>query len=165
MLSLVPLAMTLNLLMPPASAPLAVATMLPQSAAPLPRIGACSLLSKEEVKKHLPWQPMLDNLPVEEDEIGPSGSACNYPSVHVQVLANPQSMIDSARKRGGLEPIGGVGDEAYFHNNKNRFAELFVRVGKRILTLQASIPMDSKAESLKPGMLSLAKALASKLPR
>ena len=60
-----------------------------------------------------------------------------------------------------LETISGVGDEAYLHNNANRYAELYVRAGKHLLTLQAN--MDGKIESVKPGVLNLAKALAPKL--
>jgi hypothetical protein len=164
-LSLVTLAMTLTSIAPPASLPLAFAAVVSQSAGSLARIDACSLLPKEEVKKHLPWVPALDQMPLEEDEIGVSGSSCGYPSVHVQVLTNPQSMIDVARKRGGLESINGIGDEAYFYNNRDEYAELYVRVGQRMLTLQADVPRGEKAESVKPGVLSLAKALVSKLPR
>jgi hypothetical protein len=31
-----------------------------------------------------------------------------------------QSMIDIAKKGGGLEPVSGVSEEAYVHNNKDR---------------------------------------------
>jgi hypothetical protein len=46
--------------------------------------------------------------------------------VFIQILPFSQTTIDSARKKGGLEPIKGVGDEAYFHNNKDGYAELYV---------------------------------------
>jgi hypothetical protein len=41
------------------------------------RIKACSLLTKDKVKKIVQWPSMLDQLPIEEDAIGTSGSACN----------------------------------------------------------------------------------------
>ena len=126
-----------------------------------PRIKACSLLPKEEVKKHLPWIPVLDNMKIEEEPIGTSGSSCNYPSVFIQVLLFSQRTIDLARKKEGIETISGVGEEAYFHNNANRYAELYVKVGKYLLTLQANV--DGKIESVKPGVLNLAKALVAKL--
>lgn len=131
------------------------------SASGSPRISACSLVPKEEVKKHLPWLSVLDSMAIEEEPIGISGSSCNYPSVFIQVLPFSQGTVDLLRKKGGLETISGVGDEAYLHNNANRYAELYVRAGKHLLTLQAN--MDGKIESVKPGVLNLAKALVPKL--
>lgn len=127
------------------------------------RISVCSLLPKEEVKKHIPWIPLLDSMKPEEEPIGISGSSCNYPSVHIQVLSFSERFLETARKKGGLETVSGAGDEAYFHNNSNRYAELYVRVGKHMLTLQANVPNDRKIESVKLGVLSLAKALVAKL--
>ena len=135
-------------------------TQQPPQAGP-PKISACSLVPKEQVKQHLPWIPALDRMAVEEEAIGKYGSSCNYPSVFIQVLPFSQGTIDSARKNGGLEPIREVGDEAYFHNNRNRYAELYVKVGTHLLTLQANV--DGKIESVKPGVLNLGKVLADKL--
>ena len=145
------------------SAPLQAqsATSRKPSAAGSPTIGACSLVSKEEVKRHLPWIPALDGMAIEEEPVGTSGSSCNYPSVFIQVLPFSQRMIDLAREHGGLETIDGVGDEAYFHNNANRYAELYVKAGTHLLTLQANV--DGTIESVKPGVLNLAKALVAKL--
>lgn len=132
---------------------------------PLPTAGspihACSLLPKEEVKKQLPWLPVLDQMRIEEEPIGAAGSSCNYPSVMIQVLPFSQRMIDIARNKGGLEPISNVGDEAYFHNNANEYAELYVRSGKHLLTLQAN--WDGKVGSVKSGVVNLAKALVVRL--
>jgi hypothetical protein len=130
-------------------------------AASSPRISACSLMPKAEVKKHLPWEPMFDAMKVEEDPIGTSGSACSYPTVIIQVMPFSQRIIDLMREKGGLEPISGVGDEAYFRNNKDRDAELYVRTGKHLLTVQASA--DGKVAAVKPGVLSLGKALVARL--
>ncbi len=132
-----------------------------QTKQPPPKISACSLASKAEVKKHLPWIPELDQLPIEEEPIGNYGSSCNYPSVFIQVLPFSQRTIDSLRKKDGIEPINGVGNEAYFHNNKDRYAELYVKVGQRVLTLQAN--GHGKIEAVKPGVLNLAKVLVDKL--
>lgn len=139
---------------------MAQATQQP-SAAQTPTVSACSLLPKEDVKKHLPWIALLDSMPIEEESLGASASACNYPSVYIQVMPFSQSMIDLARKKGGLETISGVGDEAYFHNNADRYAELYVRAGSHLLTLQANV--NDSIESVKPGTLNLARALAAKL--
>jgi hypothetical protein len=84
-------------------------------------------------------------MPVEEEPVGTSGSSCNYPSVFIQVLPFSQGTIDLVRRKSGLETIRGVGDEAYLHNNANRYAELYVRTGKHLLTVQAN--MDAKIES------------------
>jgi len=131
------------------------------SASGSPMIRACVLLPKEEVKKHLPWIPALDQMAIEEEPIGTSGSSCNYPTVFIQVMPFSQGMIDAARKKGGLETISGVGDEAYLHNNRNLYAELYVRAGKHLLTLQTN--MDGNIELVKPGVVNLARALVEKL--
>ena len=126
-----------------------------------PKVSACSLVPKEEVKRHLPWLPALDGMPIEEESVGTSGSSCNYPSVFIQVLPFSQRTIDLAREKGGLEAIDGIGDEAYFHDNAGRYAELYVRVGPHLLTLQANA--DGDVEAVKPGALDLARALVAKL--
>ena len=133
----------------------------PQAAQAPPRIAVCTLVPKEEVKKHLPWQAFLDQMPITEEPIGASGSSCNYPTADIQILPFTQSFLDSMRKSGATESIPGLGDEAYFHNNANRFAELYVKVGKYLLTLQANV--DGDIESVKPGVLNLAKAFVAKL--
>ena len=125
------------------------------------RINACSLVPKAEVKKNLPWKSALDGLPVNEEAVGASGSSCGYPSVFIQIIPFSPRMIDLARKQGGLEPISGVGDEAYFHNNSDRYAEVYVKVGERLLTLQADL--DGNLGTVKPGVVNLAKAYVAKL--
>ena len=128
------------------------------------RIQVCSLLPKEEVKKHLPWKAMFDRMAPEEEPIGAGGSSCNYPSVDIQVLPFSQGFMDSARKQpGGVETVSGIGDEAYFRNNPQGYAELYVKIGKHIVTLQANVPPDGSIASVKPGVISLAKALVAKL--
>jgi hypothetical protein len=132
-----------------------------QQAAAAPKVAVCSLLPKAEVKKHLPWEPFLDAMPITEEAIGANGSSCNYLSVDIQVLPFSQSMIDTMRKAGAKESISGLGDEAYFRNNNNLFAEVVVRVGSRLLTVQANA--DGKIDAIKPGALSLARALVARL--
>lgn len=125
-------------------------------------IGACSLLPKEDVRKYLPWQAILDGMPVEEEPLGSSGSSCNYPSVFIQIMPFARSMIDIMREKGGLETVSRIGDEAYFYNNGNEYAELYVRAGYYLLTVQANV--NGSVESVKPGVLNLAKALVTRLP-
>jgi hypothetical protein len=113
------------------------------------------------VKKHLPWPSALDQFPAEEEPIGDYGSMCSYPSVMVQVLPPTSGTLDVARKRGGGEAVSGIGTEAYFYNNRDEYAELYVRTGKHVFTLQADV-IDSVA-ALKPGVIALGKALAARL--
>lgn len=126
-----------------------------------PIVRACSLMTKEEVKRHLPWAAMLDQFEAEEDALGNYGSGCEYPSVRVQVMTFSQGTIDAAKKKSGIETVSGVGDEAYLYNNANSYAELYVKVGGRLLTLQASF--NGSIDAVKPGVLSLARALVAKL--
>jgi hypothetical protein len=135
----------------------------PAPAATSQLIKVCALVSKEEVKKHLPWRDLLDQFPPEEEAIGTTGSSCNYPTVHVQVLTYTKSFMDAMQKTGPLEKISGVGDEAYFRNNKDRWAEIVVKVGARLLTLQGSPPNDGTVESVKPKVIDLAKVYVAKL--
>lgn len=125
------------------------------------RVEVCKLVPKEEVRKHLPWIDALDQMPVDEEAIGTTGSSCNYPTVHVQVLPFTQGFMDAARRSGPLETISGVGDEAYFRNNRNQYAEIFVRIGPRLLTLQADA--DKGMETVKPRVIELAKVYVTKL--
>ena len=113
------------------------------------------------MKKHLPWRPVLDQFPVEEEDIGTTGSSCNYPSVFIQVMLFTQGSIEAAKKISGIETISGIGDEAYFSNNHDRFAELYVKVGRRWLTLQANL--DGTMNTVKPGVVNLAKVFVETL--
>ena len=124
-------------------------------------VEVCKLVPKEEVKRHLPWIDILDQLPIEEEAVGSSGSSCNYPTVLVQVLPFSQGSIDAVRRESPLEPIAGVGDEAYFRNNKNMYAELLVRVGSRMLTLQAN--GEGKLDTAKAQAIELAKVYVAAL--
>ena len=127
------------------------------------RIDACSLLKREEVRKFAPWPPMLDGIATQEEPIGTAGSSCNYPSVDIQVLPFQRSTIDAVRKRGKLESVAGVGDEAYLHENPAGYAEVYAKVGDRLLTIQRSVLTGEKMDTAKPAAVNLAKALVAKL--
>ncbi len=127
------------------------------------RVAACKLLSKEEVKKILPWQAMFDQMPVEEEPIGATGSSCSYPSATIQVLAYTPRFFEQARKLGKLEPVSGVGDEAFFFADPRGYADLYVKAGNRIVTVQANPGPKETVQSLKPAVITLAKALIAKL--
>ena len=70
-------------------------------------------------------------------------------------------MAGPPSQNAGYEPISGIGEEAYFRNNRNRYAELYVRVGNHTLTLQASA--DGNIEAVKPRVVNLAQTLIAKL--
>ena len=128
------------------------------------RISACSVLPRAEVRKILPWPDLLDQFKDEEEAIGATGSGCSFPSVYVQILPYGPTFLKALRDQGEkLEPAPGVGDDAYVRDNKGRWAELYAKVGDRILTLQAGIPPGKKADGMKPALIALGKAYAAKL--
>lgn len=127
-------------------------------------VKVCPLVSLAEVKKLAPWAPHLDPFAkAEEEALGAYGSSCNYPTVHVQVMAFRQQTIDALRKRGPLEPVAGIGDEAYVQNNRNNYAELYAKIGNHLLTVQRDIGTDETFETVKPSLIALGKAFAAKL--
>ena len=127
------------------------------------RIRACSLLTKAEAKKLLQWPSMLDQLPIEEEPLGTTGSSCNYPNAHVQVMAFTPQFAEAMRKQGKLEPVSGVGDEAFFRENRAGYAEVYVQVGQRVVTVQKDVGPQEKMESAKATAVALASALIAKL--
>ena len=127
-------------------------------------VKVCSLVPLADVKKLAPWAPHIDPFAkAEEEAIGSTGSSCNYPTAHVQVMAFDQRMLDAAGKAGKLEPVPGVGDEAWIRNNRDRFAELYARVGPHLLTVQTDIGINETFDSEKPTLIALAKAFVAKL--
>ena len=128
-------------------------------------VKVCSLLSLAEVKRMAPWEKHLDPFAKgEELPAGASGSSCSYPSVFIQVMAFNQSFIDNVKKTGAaLEPVAGVGEEAYTRNNSDRYAELVARVGPHSLTVQLNIERGKTFASTKPALLEVAKTYAAKL--
>jgi hypothetical protein len=119
------------------------------------------LLPKAEVKKHLPWNDIVDSMPPEEAPAGPAGSSCNYPSVFIQVLPVDRLVRGAPTNEPGWESISGVGDEAWFRAKRTRYAGLYVKTATHTLTIQANA--NGNVEAVKPGTISLAKALLAKL--
>ena len=144
------------------------AAQKPQAPAPTPtptKVDACSLLTLTEVKQHLPWPKHMDKIAkAEPEDMGGAGSACEYPTVRVQVLPFSRGFLDAAHKGRKPESVPGLGDEASISANRNNYAELAVKVGPRLVTLQASIATGETYETTKPKTIALAKALIPKLP-
>ena len=127
------------------------------------RINACSLLTRDEVRKIAPWTPVLDQFKSEEEPIGTTGSACEYPSVRIQVLPFSPGTIEAAKKRGKLEAVAGVGDDAYLYENPAGYAEVYAKIGTRLVTVQKSVRPGDKMEAAKPVAVTLARAVVAKL--
>lgn len=155
-----------------AAAPLAFGqTAGPRAASSVSPIRACGLLTATEVKKLAALPDPLNlyaTMPPEEEPLG-KGSACNYPSLHVQIDPFDWATIDALRTRNAtqFEAVPDVGDEAYLRANKAarsvEFAELYARVGAHIFTIQMDVPDGKTTASVKPGLVALAKAYAAKL--
>jgi hypothetical protein len=131
------------------------------------KVSACSLLTMEEVKQFAPWPPQLDQFKPQEDVMA-NGSGCSYPSVYIQVMSMPESgwkrWLDGLKDE-TLEPVSGIGDEAFIRDNKKRFAELCAKVGGQVITVQYDLDENQgeTTQSAKPRVIALAKALAAKL--
>ena len=131
--------------------------------APASSIKVCGLLPKAEVKKLIGGDQMFDRIAPEEEPIGNYGSSCNYPGVMVQVLPFNHQTIEAARKRGKLDDLAGIGDAAYTYDNPAGYAEIYVKVGERLLTIQRDVPIGQTQADVRPGAIALARTLVSKL--
>lgn len=143
---------------------LAVSAYYPVAAQPQKapqRVAACSLLPKAEVKKHLPWNAIVDSMAPEEEPVGAAGSSCNYPSVFIQVFPVGRLVKGQPSTEPGWQPVAGIGEEAWFRPNRTNYAELYVKTASHTLTIQANA--DGNVEKVKPGTLSLARALLATL--
>lgn len=126
------------------------------------RLNACTILSRDEVKKIFPWSAQGDSGKDTEMPLG-GGSACVYPSVQIYVDKYSDSTIEAARKDGPLIPVAGIGDNAYLQQKGKHWAELYIKVGDRMVLIEKDIAPGATLESLKPSMVALGKALVAKL--
>ena len=127
-------------------------------------IRACEVLTRDVVAKFDTGNPkMRDLIPRDEEAIGSHGSSCHDGSILVQI--DPFLNSDSYRKSPAKDwqAVSGVGDTAYFHNNRDRYAELMVWSGKHHFTIQLSVPDGRTAEAVKPNTIGIATALIAKL--
>jgi hypothetical protein len=132
-----------------------------------PAQGACSLLTRDEVKAFTAGDRVFDLLPPEEEPSG-RGSACNYGGgvVYMQLDPFPFATLDAERSKPGarFETVPGVGDAAYARENTNSDdAEIFFRVGQRVVTIQMNIAPGQTYATVKPRLIGLARAYAAKL--
>ena len=145
----------------------ALALAVPVASLAAPAQGACSLLTRNEVKAFTNNSRVFDLLPPEEEPSG-RGTACNYGGgvVNMQLDPFPFATIDAERSKAGanFEAVPGVGDAAYARENtRSDDAEIFFRVGQRVVTIQMSIAPPENYNAVKPRLIGLAKAYAAKL--
>ncbi len=129
-----------------------------------PAIRACEVLTRDVVAKFDTGNPkMRDLIPRNEEAIGAHGSSCDDGSILVQIdpFLNSEAYRKSPPK--GWQTVSGVGDAAYFHNNRDRYAELMVWSGRHHFTIQLSVPDGRTAEAVKPNTIGIATALIAKL--
>ena len=125
-------------------------------------VRACAVLTKDLVAPFTENKKVLDILPPSEEELGTSGTACEYGAVRLQLF--PGRGGKPTVSATGLEPVTGAGDGGLFRSNRNRYAELMVWTNKYRVDLQVSVPSGGTAEAIKPDVLALANAILKKLP-
>jgi hypothetical protein len=139
---------------------------VPDPAAGQTAIKACSLLSKELVAKYWPGDKRaFEVLRPEEEPLGATGSSCDYGTIGLQVDPFTPQQVDQIAKEKSTEwsAVPGLGDSAYFRNNRNRFAELLVRTGAHTFTIQMGVPMGKTADAIKPDTIAVAREILPRL--
>lgn len=124
-------------------------------------IKACSILTRDLVVPFAQNPKLLDLIPPQEEVLGNSGVACEYGIVRLQLFPSRPGTVSTPPK--DYQVLPGVGDVAYFRNNRNSYAELMVRKGAHRIDLQVSVPTGSTAEAIKPQTITLANAILAKL--
>jgi hypothetical protein len=137
----------------------------PRGADGKPATGACALLTRElAMKVSGAVNKIVFDIPPEEEPVGKTGSACHYAGITLQIDAFTPEAIDAiAKKDKEWAPVSGVADSAYYRNNRDTFAEIIGRVGKRTFTIQLSVPFQSTVEKVRPNAITLAHAIVGKL--
>jgi len=142
-----------------------VALQSPAAGAPRPAARACPLLTREVVTQVTPYDKaafdLVMQVPPQEDSVG-SGSACTYGGITMQVDPFAPAVFEKQRTKEWV-PIADVGDTAYFFDRRGQWAELYVRAGERVLTIQMAVPTGRTAASVQPNVVALARAILAKL--
>jgi hypothetical protein len=128
-----------------------------------PRPSACALLTRELVAQTSPYSQQQLKLVLivdpMEDPIGASGSACSYGGITLQIDPFTWATVEKAARDQKWTSLAGVGDVAYYRDNRGEWAELAVRAGQRVLTIQMDVPDGRTAAQVQPNAVALAKAL------
>ena len=125
-------------------------------------VRACAVLTRDLVAPFTENKKILDLLPPSEEELGTSGTACDYGGVRLQLFPGRGGKPNVSAK--GLVPVSGAGDGGLFRSNRDRYAELMVWTSKYRVDLQVNVPTGGTAEAIKPDVLALANAILKKLP-
>ena len=127
---------------------------------------ACSLLTREIITKHSVHDKQLLNVmlntPQEEERLGPTGSACSYAGVTLQVDTFTPAALDKMRTK-AWAPVSGVGDAAWVNENQGRWVELYARAGTHVIAIQLGIPQGRTAASVQPNLIALGKELLAQV--
>ena len=133
-------------------------------AAKAPATSACSILTKELLAAHSPASKdtfaLIVKIPPQEDKIG-AGSSCQYGDTNLQI--DPFPVANFEKLFGKWTPVAGVGDRAYFRDNRGEWAELAVVSGARMVTIQMDVPRGGTAATIQPNTVSMAKAVLAQL--
>ena len=137
------------------------------TAAEDPTQHACSVLTRAEVRKLVPWSDQMEKIfPQEEEDQFANGSGCEYPSIRVQFMSTTpdqwQRWVETS-KNPTVERLAGVGEEAYIRDNKGLFAELYAKSGSYLVSLQKNLGNGETTQTSKPQLIALAKAVFAKL--
>jgi len=127
--------------------------------------GACALLTKDLLAAHtaLPKENLarMLKIPPDEEKIAGGGTMCSYGDVIFQLDPFAPGNFDKLFSQWTAVP--GVGDRAYFRDNRGMFAEIAAISGKRVITIQMDVPTGRTAASIQPNVVGLAKAIIGKL--
>jgi hypothetical protein len=139
---------------------------------PAGSVQACSLITRAEVKKATGRDPYVDPEPA-----GQGGWICNVGIGELKVYSGPksweawESTLKSFKK--GKEPqtpAPGFGERAYFlypkpdNQYQGNVAILVATTAKHTLALSLDAPEGKPAESMRPALESLMKAILARLP-
>ena len=137
----------------------------PRGGGAKPAISACSMLTREIVMQVSPYEKQaLDlvlRIPPQEDAVG-SGSACSYGGITMQVDPFAPAVFERQIPK-EMAPLAGLGDVAHFGDLRKQWAQLYVRAGAHVLTVQMAIPDGRTAASIQSNVVALAKAILPKL--
>jgi hypothetical protein len=137
-------------------------------------ITACSILSKDEIKKVLGARtsPLLDQMPPNEEKLKNGGSECFLANIAIQVDAHPVSGFEETRKhysesgRTTFQAVSGIGDAAYAYDQdpgkSSHVVGVFVKAGQHVLTISMDVNDSDSVDALRGNVLARAKPLSQR---
>lgn len=139
---------------------------------PAGSVQACTLITREDVKKATGRDPYTDPEPA-----GQGGWICNVGVGELKVYSGPRSWEAWESTLKGFKkdkepqvPAPGFGERAYFMYLKGENAYqsdpafMVVKTGERTLALSLDAPKGKPAESMRPALESLMKTILARLP-